>query len=631
LPFITQQPVSQIGFQGDDVTFTAAVSGPTPLSYQWLFNGAPIPSATNTSLFLGNLDPSQAGNYAFAVSNDVSSAISTNVVLTVIPTVPLPIAVDATNLTWTTDGATRWHGLTNISYDGFAAGQSGQIGDGQVSRMSTAVLGPGTFSFWWKVSSEENGDFLTFSVNGVPQASISGEVDWEQQTFYLSNGVQVLQWVYAKNASGSAGLDAGWVDQVSYSGGPSKPFIITPPASQFVLLNSPVTLSVGAAGTPELRYQWRFNSNNIPGATGSAYVLPQVQLANIGSYSVAISNNYGSAMSPGADLIVTAMIAWGDNDFGEGTVAPGATNVVGIAAGAYHNLALRADGSVFAWGDDYDGQCDVPAGLANVVGIAAGGYHSLALKSNGTVVAWGANDAGQLTVAANATNVVAISAGGAHNLALRADGTVVAWGDNTLGQSTVPANLNNVVAIAAGGQHSLALKSDSTVVAWGSNLGSDGSYTGQAAVPAGLAQVVALAAGDFHSLALLADGTVLGWGDNSLGQHTIPAALSKAVAVATGGAHSLAIQEGGIVVAWGDNLYSQSVPPGNFTPVMAIAAGGYHSLACSVIIRLVRSSRMLIEVATRSAFLFQPFAAKPISSNQKARYWIRLGIPSLAS
>jgi hypothetical protein len=32
-----------------------------------------------------------------------------------------------------------------------------------------------------------------------------------------------------------------------------------------------------------------------------------------------------------------------------------------------------------AWGGNWYGQCNVPAGLSNVVAIAAGGYHSLAL------------------------------------------------------------------------------------------------------------------------------------------------------------------------------------------------------------------------------------------------------------
>jgi hypothetical protein len=39
-------------------------------------------------------------------------------------------------------------------------------------------------------------------------------------------------------------------------------------------------------------------------------------------------------------------------------------------------------------------------GLSNVVALAGGGYHSLALKSDGTVIAWGNNAFGQTTIPA---------------------------------------------------------------------------------------------------------------------------------------------------------------------------------------------------------------------------------------
>ena len=59
---------------------------------------------------------------------------------------------------------------------------------------------------------------------------------------------------------------------------------------------------------------------------------------------------------------------------------PDATNVVAVAAGWEHCLALRADGSVIAWGDNSYGQSAVPASATNVVAIAAGYYHNLALR-----------------------------------------------------------------------------------------------------------------------------------------------------------------------------------------------------------------------------------------------------------
>jgi hypothetical protein len=53
------------------------------------------------------------------------------------------------------------------------------------------------------------------------------------------------------------------------------------------------------------------------------------------------------------------------------------SNVVAIAAGYYHTLALRSNGTVVAWGYNNDGQTAVPAWFSNVGAIAAGAYHSL--------------------------------------------------------------------------------------------------------------------------------------------------------------------------------------------------------------------------------------------------------------
>ncbi len=60
----------------------------------------------------------------------------------------------------------------------------------------------------------------------------------------------------------------------------------------------------------------------------------------------------------------------------------------------------------------------VPASLSNVVAIAAGGDHSLALKSDGTIVAWGSNDHGESTIPAGLGPGIAISAGFADSMAL---------------------------------------------------------------------------------------------------------------------------------------------------------------------------------------------------------------------
>jgi len=152
-------------------------------------------------------------------------------------------------------------------------------------------------------------------------------------------------------------------------------------------------------------------------------------------------------------------VAWGNNNYGQTDVPSGLSNVVAVAGGYEHSLALRSDGTVVAWGGNNYGQTNVPSGLSNVVAVAGGYEHSLALRSDGTVVVWGGNRSGQTNVPSGLSNVVAVAGGDYHNLALRRDGTVVAWGGNWIHQSDVPPSLSNVVAVAvAGGSlHSLAL------------------------------------------------------------------------------------------------------------------------------------------------------------------------------
>jgi hypothetical protein len=153
------------------------------------------------------------------------------------------------------------------------------------------------------------------------------------------------------------------------------------------------------------------------------------------------------------------VVAWGDNTYGQRTVPATLKNVVAIAAGWYHSVALKNDGTVVAWGYTGSGVSTVPAGLANVVAIVAGAYHTLALKSDGSVVGWGANTYLQRSVPGTVVNAVAIAAGWDHSLALLANGTIVPWGYNGYSQLQVPPSLTDVTSVAAGGYHSLALTS----------------------------------------------------------------------------------------------------------------------------------------------------------------------------
>jgi alpha-tubulin suppressor-like RCC1 family protein len=314
-----------------------------------------------------------------------------------------------------------------------------------------------------------------------------------------------------------------------------------------------------------------------------------------------------------------------------------------ISGGGYHTIALHDDGTVWAWGDNKEGQfgngttCDPVkdtncgsakpvqvSGLSGVTQVAAGMYHSLALKSDGTVWAWGFNGLGQIgngtttdptncpkqpncgnvpVQVSGISGVTHVAAGFYHSFAIALSG-VHAWGWNASGQlgdgtttdrySPVPVlgpggtgTLTNVVELGGGSQHSLARTVGGDAYSWGALASKENPNQGQLCdhsfekgrsfpgkVPAETGVIdLAVAPGGFHSLFLKSNGTVTGCGQNGQGQlgtgeftepgeHTPvkvrnPAdptkPLSGITAIAAGGFHSLAIQGTGTVLAWGSD------------------------------------------------------------------------------
>jgi hypothetical protein len=104
------------------------------------------------------------------------------------------------------------------------------------------------------------------------------------------------------------------------------------------------------------------------------------------------------------------------------------------------------------------GPCDVPSPNTGFTAVAAGYFHSLGLKSDGSIVAWGRNTEGQCSVPSPNTNFIAISGGELTSLGLKSDGSIVGWGYNGSDQCTVPSPNSGFTAVAAGWFHCLGLK-----------------------------------------------------------------------------------------------------------------------------------------------------------------------------
>jgi alpha-tubulin suppressor-like RCC1 family protein len=282
-----------------------------------------------------------------------------------------------------------------------------------------------------------------------------------------------------------------------------------------------------------------------------------------------------------------------------------AGGITAIAAGGYHVLVLKEDGSVWSWGSNEYGQCGNGAtcfvetltqvvGITDAVQISAGYSYSMAIKADGTLWAWGNNLYGQLGDGSTTdrttpvqviglSGVVNVAAKVNHSLAVKNDGSTFAWGFNNYGQlgdgtttqRTTPVPVNgmiNVKRVAVGNGHSLAVKNDGTIWAWGNNeygqLGNGSTTNSKTPIQLSLSGVSDIAANDNISLALKTDGSVFAWGRNNNGQLGDGSTVNRSAptpvngltgvrSIAAGYYHSLAVKNDGSVWSWGYNSYGQ--------------------------------------------------------------------------
>lgn len=198
-------------------------------------------------------------------------------------------------------------------------------------------------------------------------------------------------------------------------------------------------------------------------------------------------------------------------------------NIIQLAPGKDHLLALDAYGNVFGWGDGQQYQLGrkimertrlqslkpLPVALKNIKYIASGDYHSFAIDTKGEVFSWGLNQYGQVGIKEELVDgdvvtrptkitrlsgkqITQIAAGEHHSLALSSDGSLYSFGRvdmlevgiakknypeysykdahdriRAIPFPTLVPNVPKFRTVAAGSHHSLAISEDGVAYSWG--------------------------------------------------------------------------------------------------------------------------------------------------------------------
>ncbi|MGA2174129.1 MAG: immunoglobulin domain-containing protein [Verrucomicrobiota bacterium] len=360
-PLVTVPPALQTVPPGAQAAFHVVAVGGAPLAYHWQLNGTNltdgggITGSTTSNLTIAGVSAANAGGYAVSVTNSYGSVTSSMVPLTVLPPAASLITFD--DLAETTSGLpipAGYHGLTWSNFDemdGVYFPIPGGYGAGVVSPNNIA------FNSGGYPAAISGGTFSLLSARLT--AAWNDELEVEAIGYY--NGTVVYDGSFTLSATAPALVDFNYqgIDQVlfiasggtphlPYSQAPASQFVIdnvvispaagppqitTQPASQAVPAGTTATFNVSAEGSAPLSYQWRMNGANLTsggalsGATSSALTISNVTAANVGSYSVVVSNSYGAATSSDALLTLlpagTDLITFDDlEDIADGAYIP---------------------------------------------------------------------------------------------------------------------------------------------------------------------------------------------------------------------------------------------------------------------------------------------------------------------
>jgi uncharacterized repeat protein (TIGR01451 family) len=335
VPQIISEPVDQITSFGGSATFSVLASG-TSLTYQWLFNDAPLAGATAPTLQLTNISPAQIGLYRVGVTSGGRQIVSPPASLQIgivdgqpnlnshahdkFQAVSYAVAGTAikTMLRTSSTGG-RIHKLSSGTSRGYTGMQvfstyGSATQSGEPNNCST----PGGSSSWTSLQPPENG-IMEIDTSGSNFKTILGVYTGSGTDF--SSLVQVAcdvasgtgtndgRVTFAATANTTYyisvdGVDGAYGTVVLNWNLTVPPSIVSQPNSQAVSPGATVILSASATGNPAPQCQWFRNGARMYGATNWNMTLSNFQASSEGTYHVLASNPGGSAATAPSALVL---------------------------------------------------------------------------------------------------------------------------------------------------------------------------------------------------------------------------------------------------------------------------------------------------------------------------------------
>ncbi len=117
---------------------------------------------------------------------------------------------------WGLMGNQNWFTTNYLPFQGAYCAQSGGVNDNETTglRLVVNVLVDDSVSFWCRVSSEQDWDYLYFKIDNVKVGLWSGILPWTFASYSIGAGTHMLTFSYEKDQAISTGMDCAWLDNI---------------------------------------------------------------------------------------------------------------------------------------------------------------------------------------------------------------------------------------------------------------------------------------------------------------------------------------------------------------------------------------------------------------------------------